>query len=200
MTLVISLQGARDLEAKFKLLPELATQAARIAINDAAAEAVRVARRQIYREVAFPAGYLEREDRLSVGRAATNQVLEAVVKGRDRPTSLARFVPEGTQVGRGKDRSITITVAPGRPKISVKGNLQIRNFGDNRLLILKLKPGQRPSKAYRPRPIFGPNSGMWILYGPSVDQIFKGVADDIAPAITQHAIDEFDRVFTALQR
>lgn len=199
MTLVVTLQGARDFEARFAVLPELAARAASIAINDAAAEAVRLARKQIYREVAFPAGYLEGGDRMTVSQPSTVRTLEAVVSGRDRPTSLARFIPEGTQVGRG-GAPISITVEPGQPKISISGNLRLMSFSGNRLLILKLKPGQRPKKAWKPRPIFGQGSGMWILYGPSVDQIFRAVSAGIAPAVQERAVEEFDRVFTALQR
>lgn len=198
MSLVITLEGARDLESRFALMPQQAATAARIAINDAAKMALGLARKQIYAEVAFPRGYLNREDRLRVSRPATNQQLEAVVSGRDRPTSLARFVPDGTRVGRKGSTSITVTVKPGQPRV-LQGHTRLFNFSGNRLLVLRLKPGQRPSAAYHPRPIFGPNSGMWILYGPSVDQVFRGVADDISPAVTDHARAEFDRVFTALQ-
>lgn len=203
MSLVITLEGAQDLEARFRQLPQIATEAARIAINAAAAQAVVLAKKQIYREVAFPSGYLNQQDRLTVSRPATNQKLEAVVSGRDRPTSLARFVPQGTpdsrRTGRGAGTPLSVTVHPGQPK--VMRNAYLRSFNGNQLLILRLPPGRRPSRAYRPKPLFSTrDTGLWILYGPSVDQVFRGVANDINPAVTDYVIEEFDRQFTRLAR
>lgn len=200
MSLIITLEGAQDVLARFALLPQIATEAARIAINGTAAKAVTEAKRQMVKEVAFPSGYLNQQDRLTVSRSATNQQLEAVVTGRDRPTSLARFVPFAQPSNRRGSGPVSVMVKPGQTHV-FKKNAFIKSFNGNQLLILRLPAGQRPSWAYKPKPLFSTrDTGLWILYGPSVNQVFAGVANDIQPAMQSYVLDEFDRQFTRLVR
>ena len=63
-------------------------------------------------------------------------------------------------------------------------------------LAIRLRPGEviANKKIMAKR---GP-SGLYLLYGPSVDQVFKGAAADAAPQIETLLIDEFTRQFARL--
>lgn len=199
--MIIDASGVRDLELYFDRFPDVAREAMSIAINETArGPALQAARRDITEQVAFPEGYLDDGRRLTVTQFATPTRLEAKVTGRDRPTSLARFTPPGTPVakpGRNPPGSgITVTVKPGQPQHFVSGFLTgLRN--GNIGFAIRLRPGEtvRGVKRFQPIQLF---PGVFLLYGPSVNQVFQSVADDIAPEVTSAMEAEFQRQFTRL--
>lgn len=145
-------------------------------------------------QVAFPASYLAPSgNRLTIDKRANGEDLSAVIRGRHRPTSLARFA-----AGSARPRQIgaRITVQPGLATFLPRaffirlrsGNADLRN---NMGLAIRLPEGQRPSRAYKPTELF---PGLWLLYGPSVDQVFDDVADEISPELAEFLGDEFLRL------
>lgn len=136
-------------------------------------------------EVAFSASYLR--NKLTVTKKATQSSLEAVISGRDRPTSLARFVTRG----KVRQPGVTVDVEPGKPK-ELEGAFLIELKNGNRGLAVRLKAGQsiRNSRAAKKL-----SNNVYLLYGPSVDQVFKGVAGDEAPK----ALAFLEREFLRLQ-
>lgn len=207
MSASIVATGLRDMQRFFEELPEIAEQAAVYAINDTVQrEGLTVLKRDMRDQVEFPPGYLE-GDRLKPTRFASRGRLEAVIRGRDRPTSLARFAqgqtPENTG---GAGRRVKVRNATGEAGVRVRVN---RNNTEHlqRAFLIRLKNGniglavrtsapnlRKSQKAVELEP------GLFLLYGPSVDQVLRGVATDRADDILDLVSSKFLRQFGRLSR
>jgi hypothetical protein len=64
-------------------------------------------------------------------------------------------------------------------------------------LAIRLKPGESLQSTQKASPLGG---GAYLLYGPSVAQVFDTVRDDIAPEVADFASFEFARQFRRLSR
>lgn len=190
---VVAVSGLEALTTLDELPANMAKNAVR-AINKTIERARAAAAREMITQVNFPARYLSgAEGRLSVTKKASAVDLEGIITGRHRPTSLARFA-----VAARKSRvpGARVEVQPGLAKFLPKaffvnlrsGNTDTKN---NLGLAIRLPAGQRPDKAYKPTPL---GRGVWLLYGPSVDQIFDDVAQDISPDTAQFLEQEFFRL------
>jgi hypothetical protein len=188
--------GLEEVRDFFDRLPQISTDAARMAINDVAGgTGLTLLRKAAYEEISFPSGYLNK-DRLGLASRATNSKLGAVIKGRDRPTSLARFVDK-KQVMSGVRGNLRVTVKPGKTKTMSKSwlvNLKNGNLG----LAIRLAPGERLNKTAPPSVEL--SKGVYLLYGPSVEQVFKGVAADNSGEIARLVSREFLRQIARLSR
>ena len=192
-----------DLSDYFERMPDITTDAARMAINHAAARsAIPLGRDEMYEQVNFPRGYLSAA-RYGVTKKARNTDLESIVTARDRPTSLARFV-KSPKVGQ---RGVQVEVHRGNTKVMKRGFIiKLRSGASmdgtsfNVGLAIRLAPGERLSNKSMPVATYarslGPN--VVLLYGPSVDQVFRSVADDIQPAVADSAVTEFFRQLSRL--
>lgn len=204
MTTTIVAKGMEDLGAFFRNAPDIAENAARIAVNSIANRSgLRAIKDAMFDEVAFPSDYLNQE-RLAVTKRATRENLEAVITGRKRATSLARFVTGSLGVGV-PTNGVTVRVKKGRTELLRKGFLVKLNKGaslseDNYNIGIAIRVG--PGET-----VLGKKSGhkSWLvkgkvalLYGPSVDQVFKNVADEVAPKIGNMLGVEFLRQFARL--
>jgi hypothetical protein len=203
MTVVIDTAHIEDFQNFYTLFPARASRALSLAINDTIREVLLPqARTQIMAEVRFPEGYLN-DDRLGAEQWSNPDHLEAIVTSRDRPTSLARFalgsfgIPEKGQpwipidevqvqkTGAGKrlGRAFLVPLNNGNVGLAVrlrKGE-QLRNVRD-----LTVQ-----------RELF---PGTFLLYAPSVDQVFSGVAEDLRPAVMLALENEFYRQMERLSR
>lgn len=201
MSVFVDASGIEDLELYFDRFPQVTRRAMSRALNDTARDvAMKAARRDITAQVAFPEGYLDLPGRLEISRFASEDNLEVVITARDRPTSLARFAPSGTPVvkkGRNPPGAgITVTVKPGQPQHFASGflvGLKNGNIG----FAIRLGPGQRVRNVhtFQPIQIF---KDVFLLYGPSVNQVFENVSADIAPEVTSALEAEFMRQFVVL--
>jgi hypothetical protein len=161
------------------------------AVNATADRARSRSATEMKRRINFPASYLQGSgDRLTVTKRATRGDQEAVITGRSRATSLARFGAKkegsGVRVEVGKGRSTLIKnsfLMPLKSGAEAAGNLG---------LAVRTKAGQRPHKAYKPVKI---SERLWLLYGPSVDQVFKQVRDEVTPDAINYFELEFNRLF-----
>jgi hypothetical protein len=197
MSVDIDSSQVTDLEHLFEKFPDIARQAMSIALNETArGPALKAAKRNIMAQINFPEGYLD--TRVEFKKAATPYNLEARIVGRDRPTSLARFTPPGTPIGRQAvvNRGINVTVKRGSPRRIPQGflvNLRNSNIG----FAIRLKPGEtvRGVQRFNPVRLF-PN--VYLLYGPSVDQVLTDVGDQIAEEVTSDIAAEFNRQFARL--
>ena len=195
MTVSIISDGLSEYVRYFEQLPAAAEQAAVLAVNQVAErDGLAVFRREMTKQVNFPKGYLN-GDRLRAGRKASRGAIEASIRGRDRPTSLARFAagqtPENTR-GRG----VRVSVKSGQTRKLPRAflvNLRNGNIG----LAVRLKPGETLSRSEKAVKL---SDNLYLLYGPSVDQVFKGVAEDTAPEITRMLSNQFLRQFARLSR
>ena len=62
--------------------------------------------------------------------------------------------------------------------------------GGNRGLAIRTD-GSKPRGAYKPKPI---GKNLFLLYGPSVDQVFRTVSEDVAPDVADELEVEFNRL------
>ena len=197
--------GLEEFGDFLELAPEVVPMAARMAINDVAKRSgINLARREIMEQVNFPSGYLS-NDRLFVAKLARDDDLEAIIIGRDRPTSLARFATGPIRAGQ---RGVRVAVHKGEAVMMRKAFIVPlygrSGDGSNLGLAIRLKPGER---------IYGrreagnvdynvfkrdKNGTIVLLYGPSVDQVFRSVADDIAPELADDVTSEFFRQFARM--
>ncbi len=195
MTITVLSEGLGDLNRFLDIAPDVTRRAARLAINQTASRTgVRAIKDMMQKQVAFPRGYLS-ADRIGVTSFATEENLEAAITGRQRPTSLARFAIGGV-VGKA---GVTLGVNPGsRATMSRAFLLQLRGSVDafNLGLAIRLRPGERlVGKVSSAKQL---QNGLTLLYGPSVDQVFRTVAVDVSPQIAEELADEFVRQFVRL--
>lgn len=191
---VIAVDGLAATRTLDSIPREIAIAAYR-AINKTADRTRARSARAMREQVNFPARYLSGKDgRLAVSKKARADDLEAVVTGRHRPTSLARFSTSGTPGQQG----VRVQVAPGFARFMRRAFLIRLRAGDADLdtrsnlgLAIRLRPGERPENKKK---MVQMGNGLWILYGPAVSQVFRTVADDEAPGAAQYLEQEFSRL------
>lgn len=198
MTAVILAAGLKEFARFAEQLPDIAEAAAVFAVNDTSRDAVPLIKRHMRQQVNFPSNYLNSE-RLGIRRKATRANIEAVISGRDRPTSLARFA-EGATPRNTRRQPIFVKVKTGRTvRLDKAFLLTLRN--GNIGLAIRLPKGQEPDRAYKPVQLTrggGQAQGAWLLYGPSVDQVMQGVATDVQGDIGSTLSRNFLRHFSRL--
>lgn len=195
MSASIVATGLKEMGRFFEELPDIAEQAAVLAINDTVQrEGLTLIKRDMRDQIDFPSGYLE-GDRLKPTRFAVRGRLEAVIRGRDRPTSLARFA-QGQTPTNTRGQGVRLRVKRGTTEVLRKAflvNLKNGNIG----LAVRLKDGDKlrnSQAAVQMAP------GLYLLYGPSVDQVLRGVANDRADDILDIVSSKFLRQFGRLSR
>lgn len=170
------------------------------ALNKTAERGRTQAARMIREQINLPASYLNPSSRrLYVSRQATRAKPEAVITARGRATSLARFATSGevnkagvrVEVAPGKARymrrAFLIRLPAGRAPIETKSNLG---------LAIRLRKGETLKNK---RDVVKMEKGLYLLYGPSVDQVFldragAGVAKDLEPELLDQLEAEFIRL------
>lgn len=192
---VVALEGFAADRPLDTLPREIKTAASR-AINRTADRGRTSAARRILQQVALPASYLNpSQGRLTVSKKASADDLEAVITGRQRPTSLARFARGGAAAGKA---GITVEVAPGFAKfmrraflIRLRSGAEVDSKAPNIGLAVRLKPGETVENK---RQMVRLKGNLWLLYGPAVDQVFSTVREDIAPETLDFLGAEFLRL------
>lgn len=204
MRTVIVSSGLDKVGKFFETAPDASETAARMAVNDIASRSgMKLIKGQMLDEIAFPAGYLT-GDRLSVTKRATNKSLEAVITGRKRATSLARFVTGSLGVGA-RNQQVTVRVKRGRTEVMrnaflvrLKQGASLNEDNYNIGLAVRLSPGESLGNKKTTHKSWLVPGRVALLYGPSVDQVFRSVADDVAPQIGDMLEAEFFRQFWRL--
>lgn len=193
MTLTIDTTGFRDIETFFRRADEAADRAIAPSVSEAARFGRALASREIRQQVNFSASYLNSQGRLEVQREDAN---EATIKGRNRPTSLARrpFSTTPITFGRRK-RGVRVKVSRQGSGHLIDGAFFVRLRNGNVGLAVRPPDGRRPSRGAVP--IF---NGAFLLYGPSVGQVAFDVFPDIEPQVSDRLSDEFIRQFRRFSR
>lgn len=197
MTVFVDAFGLRDFDRYVAMGSATANRAARLAINDTAErKGLKLARDAMIAQVAFPAGYLN-PPRFSLRYKATDARLEAGIAGRQTPTSLARFTGRSSRP-RGRGTRISVQVRPGS-SVELPRAFLITLRSGNLGLGVRLRPGEVLHSTVGAKIIVsGPLKGVALLYGPSVDQVFRTVAVDISPPLLAALQTEFLRQFARL--
>lgn len=190
------LDGIKDIEA----LPDKARRAAFQAINKTADRARTAGARRILEQVNLPPSYLNpSQGRLTVAERARTDSLEARVRGRQRATSLARFVVGDSRPGDKAGLNVKIKAGGGARRLERAFLIRLRagsaslDTKSNMGLAVRTS-GEKPRTAYKPL-LIGKN--LWLLYGPSVDQVWNTVRDDITPETADYLEREFLRILDA---
>jgi len=196
-TIVVAVEGIESLPNLEAMTPAI-TRAARRAVNAASDRGRTWSADEMRKQVNFPASYLRgQESRLKVVKRAKGSDLEAVIRGRFEPTSLARFAT-GSRASHRQAGGVTLEIKPGSATFMRRAFLVGLQAGDPRVrnlanvgLAMRMPKGQRPSAAYKPRQL---GENLWLLYGPSVDQVFREVAQDVQPRVDDYLNREFLRL------
>ncbi|UUV43210.1 minor tail protein [Rhodobacter phage RcCWillis] len=145
-------------------------------VNKTADRARTQASKEVRNQVAFPASYLSPSaKRLWVSSKATKaNPFQAVISGRDRPTSLARFSSQKPLAGGQRHRGgqVAVTVKPGVKRYIKRAFLISLNNGNAGLAVRT--EGAPPNNAFKPKSL---GKNLWLLYGPSVDQVLSAASD-----------------------
>lgn len=161
------------------------------AINKITRQARNTAAARIRAEVNLPANYVSGQ-RLRVSKQATRSDLEARITARGRATSLARYVKGGVRKGQ---RGVMLEVSKGNAQFNKRMFvLPLRQGGAftdtkyNLGLAIRLRAGETLNNKISARKV---ENGLYLLYGPSVYQVFRGadgdgVANDIGPDVAKN--------------
>lgn len=193
-------EGLTELTSLDRASEEIKRAAYR-AINKVARDSrVKIARK-VRNQVNLPARFVAPGSKnLYVSQQATSGSLSATITARGRPTSLSRFVRGTPKVGTA---GVHVEVAPGKARFMKRAFLIKLPQGSasietkyNSGLAIRLRPGERLANKVSSRKVA---SGLYLLYGPSVDQVFRsrdgtGVATDMIPEIEQDLTTEFFRL------
>lgn len=175
---VIEVEGLSSLD-DFDTLDARTKDNIQRAVNRAADRAKTMADRDIRDNLNIKKSNLAK--RLSVVKRATRDNPEAVIRAEDDPVSLAQF-----KTGVRK-KGVTVEVTPGSPKTMGRAFLL---FND-KVLAMRLKPGESfRNKKY----VKQVDSGLYALYGPSIDQAFRMVAEDRVDEVADFLENEFLRL------
>lgn len=192
----VAVEGLENLKS-ISDLPQDILLAATRAINKTTdrtrAESARLMRLQVN----FPARYLSGQDgHLRISQRATTGKLEGKILGRHRATSLARF--SSGSIGGNPKSGVTVSVKPGSSRVMRRAFLMKLRAGTDSIdtrsnlgLAIRLRPGET---IHNKRNMVKVKTGLYLLYGPSVDQVFRSVADDVAPGAADFLEGEFTRL------
>lgn len=195
-----------DIDEFLRDQPETTREAAKLAINGVATrKAVPQFRRAMRDEVNFPAGYLEDPDRFGVTRQATTTDLSATVTARFRPTSLARFAPGQSFEGAKRTGGVKVKVSKTGGGGTIPGAFFVRlrrgkdtTDGFNTGIAIRLKPGERLRGRRKGTTGIELAPNLYLLYGPSVDQVFREVSVAESPSVADQLQKEFLRQYVRL--
>lgn len=200
--------GSNELKEYLEQVPEIANNSIRMAINSVAAgKGMTLIKKSMTDEIAFPSGYLN-ADRLKLTKRATTSNLEAVIVGRKRATSLARFVTGGAMVTNSKrPGGVQVRVKKGKTTYLKNAFLVRLNKGAsltedqyNVGLAVRLSAGESLSNKRSQHKSWLVPGRVALLYGPSVDQVFAEVSGTVAPKIGDMVAAEFHRNFARLSK
>lgn len=206
MSVLVEYDALTDLSQYLDAFPEKTVEAARIALNDVASgEGLAVYRKAIEQDIDFPDGYLT-TDRLGVTNKASNRDLAVTITGRQRATSLARFA-RGQTVQSTRRKGVRVKVKRGGAEQLMGRAWLVRlNRGSsasrdnfNVGLAIRLEPGERLRNKREVRSV-QLDQNVYLLYGPSVDQIFRDVAVTDTPPVLDKIGAEFFRQFIRLTK
>lgn len=183
--------------------PQVTRQAAALAMNDiTGGKGLTRYKKSIKSQVAFPGGYLEEADKFGQSSFATPTRLETRISARQRATSLARFA-SGVVGGEGA----TVRVKPGRSvrlkrafMVRLRAGTSLDDSNSNLGLAVRIKPGQLIRGKRDTSNMVRLAKDVFLLYGPSVDQVFRSVAETDTPKVLDEMGQEFFRQFARLSK
>lgn len=209
MKFELKAKGIKDFESYIAKSAVNAEKAAALSINDMTRKVYARSKRTIMSQVNLPASYLDGRDsgnpRLRITRFAKPGSLVAGVEGRQRATSLARFdVKQMYGTGKNGKRiktGVSVRVKGSRQKIPKAFLVNLKNGNKGVALRVPHNEGVK-GKKFAGQPLSGSrssNSEAYLLYGPSVQQLFSNeVAEQGLHYVEDNIEREFKRQFARL--
>ena len=197
----VNLNNLADLRKYFKDLPKITAKAASLAVNAAvrfgAAEASRQIRETINIGRDKIGNVTSAGSALRISQFAKPTNPEAVISARKRPFSLANFASGPVKFGPGAKSKIRVSVKRGQRVTMRDSAFFILLKNGNLGLAVRVPEGEQlKNKKVLAKPIGGvrkDGSKVYVLYGPSVDQLFREVRNDISPEVSNRLVNEFLR-------
>mgnify|MGYP001156600531 CR=1 FL=1 len=179
--------GLNEAKEAFAELPVKLRSALIASINNVVPNAHSLAVEKITEQVALTKGYVK--SRLYISQRASNTDPMAVISGRVRSTQLRRY---------GGKQLFSAAKLPGKRRLAGT-SVGVKTGGSQQVLkhawIIKLKYGEQSAGAGLTMGIAqrtgSGRDDYRILYGPSVDQVFRDVKDEIRPDVEQLLADEW---------
>lgn len=193
---VVAVEGLPQLAGPEAISDDIKLMAAR-AINYSAKRSRTESSRRMREEVNFPAGYLTGDNgRLTISVPAVPGLLQAKITGRFTPTSLSRFVKGSRAPGKA---GVTVQIEPGHA-VRLKRAFMLRlpqgrtYNGEtyNEMVAVRLQKGETLRNKIR---AVQSKNGLHFLFGPSVDQVFRTVAEAVSPQAQEWMEQEFLRLW-----
>lgn len=187
----VFVEGLAGTIADIESMDDKIKVAALRAINRTADRTRTRSARMMLEQVAWPASYLNTPGRFQVIERAKRASLSATIRGRRTPTSMARFVKSS---GKGKPTRVEVT--PGVAKRIGGGNIQssfLMKLTNGNTGLAVRTTGGKPTGSYKPRQL---SENLWLIYGPSVDQVFRSVREDAVPEAEEFLEGEFMRLLS----
>lgn len=191
MSMVVAVEGLDSID--FANVPEKVKRFAVAAVNTTARRYRTESSRRIRDQISFPARYLDSatDGNLRLARTATVAAMEAVIQGRFEPTQLSRFVKGPKRHGI---KGPTVEVGRGnRERMNRAFLMNLR--GGNIGLVVRLRQGEHIENKSR---MVSMNNNLYLLYGPSVNQVFRQVSEEVSDEAGEFMEREFLRMTEAL--
>lgn len=196
----ISSAGIQGLAEFVARTPEVAAEAAKLAVGDAAEWGRNLSKREMVSAVNLPADALAGR-RFRISQRPTTANPEAVISADNNPLGLSRFVV--SQKARGAAHPKVRILVGGTPKSfsdpDTKGSysflIPTPGGADGVGLALRTKEPLRNSRAGRKI-----GRDLYLLSGPSVNQMFGQLMPTIVPRIEAKLQTEFARQYERLIR
>lgn len=201
---IIDLATLDELKEYFHRFPENSKVAMRMAINDTVkGKGMGIIRNAMTDQINFSKSYLT-GDRLGIAKLATNDNPEAIIRARDRATSLARFATS-TKVGKGAEAGVTVRVKRGKTTfikrawlVRLKAGASLSEDHYNLGLAVRLGPGETLTNKKTTHQSWLVKGSVALLYGPSVAQVFDDTRTEVVDPITNLVEAEFLRQLSRL--
>lgn len=191
----VAVEGFDDL-IDLESAPDKILLAAQRAINRVLETTRTSSARKIQKQVNLPARYLSGANgRLQIAKKARAKDLEGIIQGRERPTSLARFLKGAPRPGRA---GVRVEVKPGSTKemknafvLRLPQGSTLTDTQYNLGLAIRLSDGEALRNK---KQVVKVGKGLYLLYGPSVNQVFRSVAEEEAEPAAEKLEREFLRL------
>lgn len=181
---VVMVEGMDDIN--FADASEKISRAASMAINATADFSRKDGADEIRRRFNYPGNYVDSDGRLVVSKYAKTSNLEAMVTGRRRATSLARFMVQNNGINHA---GVVVEMLKGKPvNLDKAFPVKLRSGKEGPLsnvgLAVRVKGIAAPKRALKPVMLSVAKNGassVWLLYGMSVNQAFIAAKELTAP-------------------
>lgn len=201
MTTNTDLRALAEVAEAFEAAPQVAEQAARLAMNDAARWGRTQGSKAIRRQVNLTARYVN--DNLRVTKFAQGTDLEVRIGANPRAVLMTRYGARmRTEPATSDPRWLKGDPARGIPrgqKAAGARGIKVKRGGSVKTLYYVFWVRLLGTGRWEPAERTGPGrSDYRVLHSTSVDQVWRDVREDITPEIMQRAAAEFTRQFARL--